>query len=145
MSTALAETGRSSHWSSAGANAGHGSVVYGTWDPEPAAPVTGEPSYGWTCVEEGSRVSISYDAPPAQPVPRIFGGQDGAASEAPPVEAVPEACDIKGNVSFNTGERIYHVPGQAYYDETVINEDYGERWFCTEDEAVEAGWRKSLS
>lgn len=64
---------------------------------------------------------------------------------APPVEAVPEACDIKGNVSFNTGERIYHVPGQAYYDETVINEDYGERWFCTEDEAIEAGWRKSLS
>jgi hypothetical protein len=24
-------------------------------------------------------------------------------------------CGIKGNISVNTGERIYHVPGQKYY------------------------------
>lgn len=52
-------------------------------------------------------------------------------------------CDIKGNVSYDTGERIYHVPGQKYYDSTVIRPDYGERWFCTEEEAVRNGWRKS--
>jgi hypothetical protein len=23
------------------------------------------------------------------------------------------SCDIKGNISINTGERIYHVPGQS--------------------------------
>lgn len=50
---------------------------------------------------------------------------------------------IKGNISTNTGERIYHVPGQQYYDETVINEAKGERWFCTEAQAVAAGWRKA--
>ena len=50
---------------------------------------------------------------------------------------------IKGNIITNTGERIYHVPGQQYYDETVINEAKGERWFCTEAEAVAAGWRKA--
>lgn len=50
---------------------------------------------------------------------------------------------IKGNISTNTGERIYHVPGQEYYDETVITEAKGERWFCTEAEAVAAGWRKA--
>lgn len=54
-----------------------------------------------------------------------------------------EGCDIKGNVSFDSGEKIYHVPGQNYYSETKINTSYGERWFCTEDEAISNGWRKS--
>jgi hypothetical protein len=52
-------------------------------------------------------------------------------------------CDIKGNISYNTGERIYHVPGQEYYWETRIDSSKGERWFCSEDEARKAGWRKS--
>ena len=51
-------------------------------------------------------------------------------------------CVIKGNVS-SSGERIYHVPGQRYYDTTLINELQGERWFCTEPEAIAAGWRKA--
>lgn len=53
------------------------------------------------------------------------------------------ACRIKGNVSMNTGERIYHVPGQQYYTETVISPSKGERYFCSEWEAWFAGWRKS--
>jgi hypothetical protein len=35
------------------------------------------------------------------------------------------------------------VPGQRYYDKTQINEAKGERWFCTEQEAVGAGLRKA--
>lgn len=54
-----------------------------------------------------------------------------------------ESCDIKGNISVNTGEKIYHVPGQRFYEETIIRPEYGERWFCTESEAKAAGWRKS--
>lgn len=41
------------------------------------------------------------------------------------------------------GERIYHVPGQPYYDATRINTAEGERWFCSEAEAQAAGWRKA--
>ncbi|MBP2235247.1 hypothetical protein J2Z31_001739 [Sinorhizobium kostiense] len=52
-------------------------------------------------------------------------------------------CDIKGNVS-TTGERIFHVPGQEYYRETVVNPLRGERWFCSEEAAREAGWRKAF-
>lgn len=52
-------------------------------------------------------------------------------------------CVIKGNVSVNTGERIYHMPGQRYYDETRIAPEYDEKWFCSEVEAREAGWRRS--
>lgn len=54
-----------------------------------------------------------------------------------------EDCDIKWNISYNSGEKIYHVPGWEYYDATVINTSYGERWFCSEEEAEDAGWRRS--
>lgn len=57
--------------------------------------------------------------------------------------ATSGACNIKGNVSQNSGERIYHVPGQEYYDETRISPEHGERWFCSEAEAWSAGWRKA--
>jgi hypothetical protein len=64
---------------------------------------------------------------------------------APPSPLVSgsTACRIKGNISVDTGERIYHVPGQRYYTETIISPLKGERWFCSEAEARAAGWRKS--
>ena len=52
-------------------------------------------------------------------------------------------CNIKGNISITTGERIYHVPGQEDYWRTRINWLNGERWFCSEMAARQAGWRKS--
>lgn len=52
-------------------------------------------------------------------------------------------CNIKGNISIGSGERIYHMPGQEYYRATIIRPEYGERWFCSEEEARAAGWRRS--
>ncbi len=52
-------------------------------------------------------------------------------------------CNIKGNISSNSGERIYHVPGQEFYDETRISASKGEQWFCSEQEARAAGWRRA--
>lgn len=46
-------------------------------------------------------------------------------------------CAIKGNHS-RRGEFIYHLPGQRYYDVTRP-----EALFCTESEAVAAGFRRS--
>lgn len=54
----------------------------------------------------------------------------------------PPGCPIKGNVS-KSGERIYHLPGDKHYAQTKIETAKGERWFCTEDEAVKAGFRHS--
>ncbi|HET7131697.1 MAG TPA: thermonuclease family protein [Gammaproteobacteria bacterium] len=48
---------------------------------------------------------------------------------------------IKGNISLDSGRRIYHVPGSRDYESTKIDENKGERWFCTEQEAIRAGWR----
>lgn len=52
-------------------------------------------------------------------------------------------CLIKGNISDTTLEKIYHLPGQKFYDTTIIEPSQGERYFCTEQEAQAAGWRKS--
>jgi hypothetical protein len=54
--------------------------------------------------------------------------------------SVAGGCKIKGNISAK-GEKIYHLPGSSSYERTAINERAGERWFCSEDEAVAAGWR----
>ena len=50
-------------------------------------------------------------------------------------------CLIKGNISYNTEEKIYHLLGCDNYEKTVINEAKGEKWFCSEEKAIEAGWR----
>jgi len=70
-------------------------------------------------------------------------GGGGSSSSVRRSVSSSGGCDIKGNISVNTGEYIYHVPGQRYYDETRINPLYGERWFCSEAEARAAGWRRS--
>ena len=58
----------------------------------------------------------------------------------PPQRGTRDGCHIKGNIN-GEGERIYHVPGSPSYDDTRIDDDKGERWFCTEDEARREGWR----
>ena len=78
------------------------------------------------------------------------GGSPPAASaraqEQPsvPQPAVPVGgeCLIKGNINAS-GDRIYHVPGAAFYDRTQVDTRKGERWFCSEAEAQNAGWRRA--
>lgn len=66
----------------------------------------------------------------------------GAAEARPPAEppARRPGCNIKGNIN-SEGEKIYHVPGSRSFDDTVIDESRGERWFCSEAEARRVGWR----
>jgi len=52
-------------------------------------------------------------------------------------------CTIKGNISVNTGKRLYHLPGMKDYGSTRIDPSKGEKWFCTEEEAKAQGWRKA--
>ena len=94
---------------------------------------------------------------PLLPIILMIGGAAGAgyttdlSSFAPSgsmwlsARAAPpgSGCAIKGNISIDTGERIYHVPGQTCYPQTRISSQYGERWFCSETEARQAGWRRS--
>jgi micrococcal nuclease len=111
-------------------------------------------------VEDGYALASTY--PPDVKHANLFAALQSQAREAArglwSACATPEppppaggACEhsatdepvIKGNISYTTGEKIYHVPGGEFYEATVIDEATGERWFCTEAEAVAAGWRKS--
>jgi endonuclease YncB( thermonuclease family) len=61
----------------------------------------------------------------------------------PPSQAKKsENCLIKGNVSV-TRKKLFYVPGGASYKRIRIETARGERWFCTEAEALSAGWRKA--
>ena len=72
---------------------------------------------------------------------RGLWGLCGAVAGAKTTQAATD-CVIKGNIS-SSGEKIYHLPGQRYYNQTVIDESKGEHWFCSEEEAQRSGWRKS--
>jgi len=57
-------------------------------------------------------------------------------------QQAPEGCPVKGNIS--KGNQIYHAPWSPWYTKTKINVKKGERWFCTEREALDAGWRAPI-
>lgn len=51
--------------------------------------------------------------------------------------AIDDDCRIKGNIN-RRGNKIYHMPGSPSYEETNP-----EQWFCTEQQARDAGFRSS--
>ena len=74
---------------------------------------------------------------------RVQAPADFRAARAKPAQAAPDSdCQIKGNIS-SKGGRIYHLKGQEHYHRTRISAQKGERWFCTEAEAIAAGWRRA--
>jgi micrococcal nuclease len=52
-------------------------------------------------------------------------------------------CNIKGNIDKATRVKKYYFPGCTQYEFTIVEKDIGEEWFCTEEEAQEAGFEKS--
>jgi endonuclease YncB( thermonuclease family) len=51
----------------------------------------------------------------------------------------PDGCPIKGQVSG--GSRVYVLPWSADYERVRVQKARGERWFCSEQEAVAAGFK----
>ena len=61
-------------------------------------------------------------------------------------EVSSRTCRIKGNVSKrNKDQKIYHCPNWPDYAETDVNASEGDQWFCSEAEAIAAGFRKPLN
>jgi len=54
----------------------------------------------------------------------------------------PGGCVIKGNIS-RKDKRWYHLPSFRHYQQTQVNFEHGDRWFCTEDDAVRAGFQRA--
>lgn len=53
----------------------------------------------------------------------------------------PGGCPIKGRIY--KGRKYYVLPGTSEYGRIRIQSRRGERWFCSEEEAVAAGWVRS--
>ena len=53
----------------------------------------------------------------------------------------PDGCPIKGRVRGD--EREYLLPWSSDYARVRVSKRRGERWFCSEAEAVAAGWRNA--
>lgn len=53
----------------------------------------------------------------------------------------PKGCAIKGNITENG--HIYHMPWSPWYGRVKVDPAHGERWFCSEAEAKNAGWRSA--
>lgn len=51
----------------------------------------------------------------------------------------PDGCPIKGQVAG--AQRIYVLPWSPDYDRVRVQKARGERWFCSEQEAVSAGFK----
>lgn len=49
------------------------------------------------------------------------------------------ACNVKGNTRNGN---IYYVPKCGVYDNVTVQLYLGDQWFCSEKEAVKAGFRK---
>lgn len=54
---------------------------------------------------------------------------------------VSDLCSIKGNI--RAGKHTYFLPGCSNYSDVIIDTSYGDAWFCSEEEAREAGFTKS--
>lgn len=53
-------------------------------------------------------------------------------------------CKIKGTLDEKSPDRKYYLkPSCAYYDSVVVEKYLGEQWFCSEQEAIQAGFIKS--
>jgi micrococcal nuclease len=59
------------------------------------------------------------------------------------VEPSDPDCLIKGNISQHESGLVYYLPDCDNYKTTKIDPARGEKYFCTEKEAQEAGFRKA--
>ena len=107
--------------------------------------------YAWAFVRY-SRVYVAQEAAarsegagiwqgPAQPA-WDYRAQQWAAAASTAVSSAPQGCAIKGNVS--RAGFVYHMPWSPWYDKVSMALDKGKRWFCSEAEALAAGWRPAM-
>ena len=54
-------------------------------------------------------------------------------------------CPVKGNIDDRTREKLYIPVGCPVYNQVVIEKNMGETWFCSENQALKAGFSKSPS
>ena len=97
-----------------------------------------------TMVEEGlarfNNVATSYKKVLDQAQEEARREKRGIWSETCRQTTPPTDCLIKGNI--RGGVKIYYLPLCSSYQQVIIDTSYGDKWFCTEEEAKEEGFAK---
>ncbi len=86
-------------------------------------------------VAKAAKTGIWSSAEPERPA--VWRDRLWAAAK----REAPDGCPIKGRVQGD--ERVYLLPWTSNYARVRVRKGRGERWFCTQDEAEAAGWRKA--
>lgn len=66
----------------------------------------------------------------------------GIYSDACRTSAPSADCMIKGNI--RAGKKTYMLPDCPNYPDVIIDESFGDQWFCTEGEAQSAGFIRAI-
>ena len=67
-------------------------------------------------------------------------------SRTPPVSSDSTVlCDVKGNIDDNTQKKIYFLPDCNNYSQVTIDLSTSDQWFCSEGEAIQAGFAQSTT
>ena len=65
-------------------------------------------------------------------------------SLTPPISSeTGDVCGVKGNIDTNTQKKYYFLPACRNYSQVTIDLSTDDQWFCSEGEAIEAGFAKS--
>ena len=112
----------------------------GLWNPS----ANGDGGHGAPGESAAASVSPAPGQQEVSSAPEFF-------STLPAIPGGVPICDysgtqeavIIGNVDDRTGAHVYHIPGGLFYSTIVIDEAQGDTLFCTEEEAIRAGWKRS--
>ncbi len=66
------------------------------------------------------------------------GNKLGIYSESCRKTVAPEGCRIKGNI--REGKPVYYLPNCKYYDQVIVDEAFGDQWFCSAADAQKTGF-----
>ena len=50
-------------------------------------------------------------------------------------------CRIKAN--YNHGKKFYFTPQCRNYEQVIVDESFGDKWFCSEKEVIQEGFKKA--
>lgn len=77
-------------------------------------------------------MSLNFKLLPAPPVPPL-----------PTITPQVVPCiEVKANIDAQ-GRKLYHLPGMRNYNQVVISPEKGEAIYCSEQDAIDAGWTKA--
>lgn len=93
----------------------------------------------WSIEDYAKEDGFHPNAAGSNQAPSANSSQSGGTFQNNPNDDQETNLTCKGKIKGNANSHIYHVPGGAYYDSVKDN----IVWFCTEQDAINAGYHKS--